>query len=197
LNIEQLVREVEEVFLTLDEEISSFKHRTGLGCKSGCGRCCLKPDIEATVLEFIPYAHHLYKQGKAMEWLENPALSNSLCAILDSNQPGIGHCTTYAHRGMICTLFGFSAKLNKYGSRELISCQVIKTEQPEAFLTAYTETLAGSPTPLMRDFYMKMYAIDWELSQKFYPINTAIKKAIENVLHYYAYREDQGVTIPQ
>jgi Fe-S-cluster containining protein len=195
LNIEQLVREVEVVFLTLDEEIAAFKKNSGLGCKSGCGKCCLKPDIEATVLEFIPYAYHLYKQGKAIQWLENPPSSNALCAILDSSLLGVGHCASYKHRGMICRLFGFSAKLNKYGHKELITCQVIKTEQPEAFLTACAETVAGSAVPLMRDYYMKMYAIDWELSQKFYPVNTAIKKAIEAVLHYYAYREDLGVTI--
>lgn len=197
MNIEQLVHDVEEVFLALDEEIAVFKTRTSLSCKSGCGKCCLKHDIEATVLEFIPFAYHLYKQGKAIEWLENPSLSNALCSILDSNLPGVGHCTSYNHRGMICRLFGFSAKLNKYGSKELITCQVIKTEQPEAFLTAYAETMAGSPTPLMRDYYMKMYGVDWELSQKFYPINTAIRKAIETVLHYYAYREEEGVVVTE
>lgn len=167
--------------------------RTTLGCQPGCGKCCLKPDIEATVLEFIPFAHHLYKQGKAIAWLDSPALRESLCAILDTALPGVGHCSSYATRGMICRLFGFSAKLNKYGNRELITCQVIKSGQPDAYLTAAAETLAGSPVPLMRDYYMKMYAIDWELSQKFYPINTAIKKAIETVLHYYAYREEEGL----
>ncbi len=191
LNIEQLVHDIEDVYLTLDKEIATFKKHSGLGCKSGCGKCCLKPDIEATILEFIPFAYHLYKQGKAIEWLENPVLNNSLCAILDSSLSGVGHCTSYAYRGMICRLFGFSAKLNKYGHKELITCQVIKTEQPGAFLTAYTETVAGNPVPLMRDYYMKMYAIDWELSQKFYTINTAIRKAIETVLHYYAYREEE------
>lgn len=195
MNIEQWVHEIEEVFLALDEEIASFKKHSGLGCKSGCGKCCLKPDIEATVLEFIPFAYHLYKQGKAVAWLENPSLNNSLCAILDSSMAGVGHCTSYLQRGMICRLFGFSAKLNKYGHKELISCQIIKTEQQDEFLKAYAETLAGNPVPLMRDYYMKMYAIDWELSQKFYPINTAIKKAIETVLHYYSYREDLDVTI--
>lgn len=185
------------MFLSLDEEISAFKQNSGLGCKAGCGNCCLKPDIEATILEFIPLAYHLYRDGKALAWLEHPQLNNSRCINLDSNQPGVGHCTTYANRGMICRLFGFSAKLNKYGHKELISCQVIKTEQPGAFLAAYAGVVAGSPVPLMRDYYMKMYAIDWELSQKFYPINVAIKKAIETVLHYYAYREDPSVTIAQ
>ncbi|MFZ1806003.1 MAG: YkgJ family cysteine cluster protein [Cyclobacteriaceae bacterium] len=197
MNIEQLVREVEVVFLALDEDIAAFKTRSSLGCKSGCGKCCLKPDIEATVLEFIPFAFHLYKQGKAIQWLEDPSLSNALCAVMDSSLPGVGHCSSYKHRGMICRLFGFSAKLNKYGHKEFITCQVIKNEQPEAFLTTYAETVAGSPVPLMRDYYMKMYGIDWELSQKFYPINIAIKKAIETVLHYYAYREEEVVVVTE
>jgi len=196
LNIEQVVHEVEEVFLALDKEIAAFKSRSGLGCKPGCGKCCLKPDIEATVLEFIPFAYHLYKQGKAIEWLENPSLDDTVCAILDPRLPGAGHCSSYPHRGMICRLFGFSAKLNKYGNKELVTCQVIKKEQPGEFLAAYAETLAGGEVPFMRDYYMQMYAIDWGLAQKFYPINTAIKKAIETVLHYYAYREAPDVTIP-
>lgn len=178
------------MFLSLDSEIAEFKQWSGLGCKSGCGRCCLKPDIEATVLEFLPFAYHLYKQGKAIEWLEKPNLSASLCAILDSNQPGIGHCTTYTSRGLICRLFGYSARLNKYGQKELVSCQVIKTETPEAFANAFNATAAGKGTPIMRDYYMKLYAIDWEMSQKFYPVNVAIRKALEAVLHYYSYREE-------
>ncbi len=186
---------MEEVFLALDEEISTFRQWSNLGCKTGCGKCCLKPDIEATVLEFLPFAYHIYKQGKAVQWLENPTLAGSICSILDGNQIGIGHCSSYSSRGLICRLFGFSARLNKYGHKELISCQVIKTEQAESFLLAQGKTIAGHQTPLMRDYYMKMYAIDWELSQKFYPINVAIRKALETVLHYYAYREDSGVPL--
>ncbi len=195
MSIEQLVQQVEEVYLNLDKEISEFTQSSGLHCKAGCGKCCLKPDIEATILEFLPFAYHLYKEGKAIQWLENPALSNSLCAILDSNRMGIGHCSSYQDRGLICRLFGFSARRNKYGGRELMSCQVIKTEQPTEFLLAQAAVIAGNQVPLMRDHYMKLHGIDWELSEKFYPINTAIKKAIETVLHYYAYREDLDVTL--
>ncbi|MGE0590660.1 MAG: YkgJ family cysteine cluster protein [Cyclobacteriaceae bacterium] len=189
-----MVQEVEAVYLTLDEEISNFRHSSGLHCKPGCGKCCLKPDIEATTLEFIPFAYHLYKEGKAIEWLSNPNLNNSICAIVDTNLEN-GHCSSYATRGLICRLFGFSARMNKYGHKELVTCQVIKTEQPGQFLAAYGEVVAGSPIPLMRDYYMKLRAVDWELSNQFFPINVAIRKAIETVLHYYSYREDESVTI--
>jgi len=36
---------------------------------------------------------------------------------------------------------------------------------------------------------MRLVAIDPQLARDFYPINTAIKLAIETVLHYYAYRD--------
>jgi hypothetical protein len=35
---------------------------------------------------------------------------------------------------------------------------------------------------------MQLHAIDIDLTRDFYPINKAIRKAIETVLHYYAYR---------
>ena len=46
----------------------------------------------------------------------------------------------------------------------------------------------GLPVPVMNQFYMQLHGIDFELTRDFYPINEAIKKAIETVLQYYAYR---------
>jgi len=40
----------------------------------------------------------------------------------------------------------------------------------------------------MSDYYMQLHGIDFDLAREFYPINTAIRKAIETVLQYYAYR---------
>jgi hypothetical protein len=36
---------------------------------------------------------------------------------------------------------------------------------------------------------MQLHAIDFDLAQKFYPINQAIRHAIETILQYYAYRD--------
>jgi hypothetical protein len=57
------VQAVESVFHDLDEAISGFQKRSTLHCQFGCGKCCFKSDIEATVLEFLPFAHHLYPSG--------------------------------------------------------------------------------------------------------------------------------------
>lgn len=189
MSIEEKVKQVEFVFEKLDFEISQFQNSTTLHCKFGCGKCCFKPDIEATTLEFLPFAYHLHQLNLAEIWLEKlQANTSSLCAILDSSQSGAGLCSQYKHRGLICRLFGFSARTNKYAQRELVTCQLIKTEQKERFEEAKAKIEEGLEVPIMSNYYMQLHAIDFELTREFYPINRAISKAIETVLQYYAYR---------
>jgi uncharacterized protein len=189
LTLVEKVRAVEVVFKNLDDEIASFQQWSGLHCKSGCGKCCFKPDIEATVLEFLPFAHHLYVEGLALKWLEDVNNSDgSLCLILNPTSMNAGLCSEYKHRGLICRLFGYSARTNKYGTRELVTCQVIKTEQAEPYASATRKIENDAQVPVMNQYYMQMHGIDQQLAQDFYPINNAIKRAIETVLHYYAYR---------
>ncbi|HTE32575.1 MAG TPA: YkgJ family cysteine cluster protein [Chryseolinea sp.] len=184
------VRQVEEVFGLLDEEISRFQSATSLHCKVGCGKCCHKPDIEATILEFVPFAHFLYTQDRAYEWLERLKIdTSSICTILDPTRAGVGHCSEYKYRGLICRLFGYSARTDKYGKRELVTCSIIKTEQSVSYQSAITGIDAGIDVPVMNQFYMRLHAIDADLTREFFPINEAIKRAIEVILHYYAYRE--------
>lgn len=189
MNLEEKVDRVEALFSKLDSEIASFQERTTLHCKAGCGKCCFKPDIEATVLEFLPFARHLYAHGLAGEWHERLISNeNPLCLILNPTQAGAGLCSQYAHRGLICRLFGYSARTNKYGKKELVTCAIIKTEQAAAYTRAEAGVAAGDAVPVMSDYYMQLHAIDDVLARDFYPINTAVRKAIEEVLHYYAYR---------
>jgi uncharacterized protein len=189
LSIIEKVQAVEGVFRTLDEEIASFQKWSGLGCKFGCGKCCFKSDIEATVLEFLPFAHYLYQQDLALEWLERiKANPSDICHVLNPTQEKAGLCSEYPYRGLICRLFGYSARTNKYGTRELVTCQIIKTEQASAYEAAVKKIENNEPVPVMNHYYMQLHAIDHQLARDFYPINDAIKRAIETVLHYYAYR---------
>ena len=56
------------VYRELDHEIKSFQQWSGLGCPAGCGKCCYKSDLEATTLEFIPFAYEIYLRGEAELW---------------------------------------------------------------------------------------------------------------------------------
>ena len=189
MTIEEKVSQVEAVFNELDREISALQSATGIHCKFGCGKCCFKPDIEATQLEFLPFALHLYKEGRAEEWYDRLASSNdALCFILNPTQAGAGLCTEYKHRGLICRLFGYSARTTKYEKKELVTCQIIKTEEKAEYEKAVELIDNGGNVPVMSNFYMRLHSFDREMTTGFYPINVAIRKAIECVLHYYAYR---------
>jgi len=192
MNITQTVAQVEAVFHDLDIQIRSFQQASSLHCPSECGKCCFKPDIEATVLEFLPFAHFLYQNDLAWPWYDRLCEDKTgLCPILASAPAGAGWCTQYAHRGLICRLFGYSARLSKYGRKEMVTCTVIKTGQAAAYRAAVQRTEAGQPIPVMSDFYMRLHAIDADLSREFFPIREAIRRALETVLHHYAYRSSR------
>lgn len=142
-------------------------------------------------MEFLPLATELYRQNQALLWLEKlDTVDSPVCVLLAPRRQG-GFCSQYHQRGLICRLFGFSARTNKHGLNELVTCDVMKTEQAEAFAVVRTKIEGGDFVPLMRQYYMQIYAIDVELARVFYPINKAIQKAIEIVLQYYAYRNQE------
>jgi hypothetical protein len=90
---------------------------------------------------------------------------------------------------LICRLFGYSARTNKYAEKEYVTCQIIKTEQSENYQNAAEKVSQGSgEIPMMNQYYMQLHSIDMDLTRDFYPINEAIKRAIETVLAWYAYR---------
>lgn len=189
LSLSQKVQAVEEAFSLLSQEMSNFRAWSGLTCKSGCGKCCTKLDIEATVLEFLPFAHHVFLQGQAEDWLEKlKSHPGTICLLFHTNDAGAGWCSQYDHRGLICRLFGFSARLNKYTLKEFITCQTIKTEQADQYAGVVEGIRDGALIPMISHHYMRLHGIDADLARDFYPINEAIKRAIETVLHYYAYR---------
>lgn len=194
--IEQKVRRVEELFDSLEIEITAFKSETHLYCNAGCGKCCSKPNIEASPLEFLPWAFHLFLNGQAEETLEklnNSTNKNCLLyrplSLLEHHK---GSCSNYRYRGLICRLFGYAANTDKFGKLRLATCKIIKEEQQENFNAAEEMINKGKYVPIFTDYYMQLAQIDFKMGMTLLPINEALKIAIEEVLHYYAYRPFPG-----
>lgn len=183
------VRAVQRVYLKLDREIAKFQSDSGMHCLSGCGECCKKPDIEATPLEFLPLALHLFDQGLAHTFLDElKASTSSTCHVFRPYVTNFGGlCNQYPHRGLICRLFGFTARRDKEGKPELVTCKLIKTHQEKEYQQAIDNIKNGKKVPIMSEFYTRLSSIDPSLAQ-FYPINQAMEKSLEIVLQYYAYR---------
>jgi Fe-S-cluster containining protein len=188
-SLPEKVTAVRRVYNRLDKEIAAMQQSSGLHCLSGCGECCKKPDIECTPLEFLPLALELFDEGRAEQaWEDLKNQQNSLCYVFRPHITNFGGlCNAYPHRGLICRLFGFTARTNKEGQRELVTCKFIKEEQAQAFAHVAEELKAGKKIPVMSEYYTRLTSIDPTLAD-FYPINQAIQKALEVVMHYYAYR---------
>lgn len=192
MSIKRKVKAVEMIFKSLDEEISKLKKQTGIHCLSGCGKCCTKPDIDASPLEYLPLAFEWFKQGIAAEKLQFLQESKSLiCAnysplsLADQNS---GNCSIYPYRGLVCRLFGNAAGRDKHGALKFVTCKLIKEGQPEAIGLANDLLYLKEYVPVFSDYYRKLYQIDFILASQIHPINTAIAIALEEVMSYYAYR---------
>jgi len=67
----------------------------------------------------------------------------------------------------------------------LLACKEIKTQHAEALFKAQQ----GMDVPLISNYYNQLTNIDYNLTQKQYPINEALKLAIEMVLNHFHYSE--------
>ena len=184
------VRAVLALFANLDKKIASLQMHSSLSCPPGCGRCCEKPAIEVSPLEFLPFALAVYDQGNHEEILnlceENP---ESICVIFRSHVTKFGGlCSAYPYRGLMCRLFGYAARMNRDGQAELVTCRIIKEGQNVSYSKLQSELTAQSyKAPLFSAYYMRLRSIDAELCAMM-PINQAIACAIKATMHYYSYR---------
>ncbi len=194
MNLREKSLEVRKVFDELDVEVKAFSQASQLSCVSGCGACCANPMVHASVLEFLPLAFDLYEKGKADKALDllDEVGEDANCIIYKSfsQDSKSGFCSDYANRGMICRLFGSAARRNKEGKKELIICKIIKEQKSEAFQQTTLAIKEGLPVPSSGDFYSNLSNIDFQLTMEQFPINIAIRKAIESVLTYMFYTEN-------
>lgn len=182
---------MEREFRNLEKEVTAFQHVTGLSCLARCGKCCQRPDISATTLEFLPLAYHLFKTGNAENWYHKLTDEpGNLCPVFIPllKEGEQGFCSAYPYRGLICRLFGYSATTDKWGRANLVTCRPLKEEKTELVQQAQSHIESGGNVPLMRNYQLRLMGIDPELSRNQLPIQEAIRQALIVVLRYYAFR---------
>ena len=190
MSIERRVKLVENLFYQLEQESAQFEQSSGISCVSGCGKCCTYPDIEASPLEFLPWAFHLFLNGEAEKTLIVLNKTHSSTCLIYKPLSNIdqGRCSTYKYRGLICRLFGFAANTDKYGNLRLATCNIIKEGQTENYNSTAEAITKGLHVPVFTEYYMQLNQIDFHLGNIILPVNKALKMALEEVLQYYAYR---------
>ena len=184
-----MYRKIQRVQKVLNEAVlhtQRFQKASNISCPPGCHLCCLKKDISASPLEFLPLAYNLYKNNRAEEVYDKLSGdgNDGLCVIFQPLGIAGGGCSEYAHRGLICRLFGYASNPDKFQQKRLITCKTIKGTG--AFSELSTKAIAKAPQ--FSDYYMRLAAIDFRLANEQLHINEAIKRAIELVLTHFMYR---------
>ncbi len=193
MSIEKKVYEIELLFDKLEIELATFTSTTHLFCNAGCGKCCTNHTMEASPLEFLPWAFYLFKIGEAENTLEKLAKhTKPICfnysPTSDTNL-NKGSCNTYKYRGLVCRLFGYGATKDKFAQLRLATCSIIKEQQTENYKAANEAINNGLNVPIFTDYYMNLSQIDFRLGNIYVHINKALQMALEEVLQYYAYRD--------
>lgn len=103
--LEHVSLQVDHLHTSLDKDLAAFQAQENYGCISECSKCCTSPNIEATILELLPYAFHLYKNNKA-EIIYDSLLANlsPICNLYKPIYTDLqkGACSDYQHRALIC-----------------------------------------------------------------------------------------------
>lgn len=183
-----MYRKIQQVQKVLNDAVldtEKFSKSGGIACAAGCHLCCLKKDIMASPLEFLPLAWHLYKNGTADTFYDRLEIlpENSLCILFSALGERSGGCTEYPYRALICRLFGFSSSVDKTGQKRLITCKTIKESRDYHQL----QPARLGKSPVAADYYMRLAAIDFTLAGEQLQINLAIKRALEIVMTHYRY----------
>lgn len=191
MTIDYIISSVKEVYKELDKHLESIASKTGLKCPKNCSACCDKRDIEASPIEFYPLAAWLYQTGQVDEYIarleENE--ENGYCILYsrDAGLRGEGACEQYEYRGLICRLFGFGYRMNRESIPDLVTCKTMKENIPSAISEAKQLGIkTPEEMPIFSNYFMQLYSIEPDLAIKRFPVNQAIRMAIENLYFHFS-----------
>ena len=187
MSVHELENKVLRTYRDLDRQIRDFRLHSGLRCKKHCGACCESSHVEATTLECLPLAREIFRRGQ----------EDDICTIIDkrldegtyrcvlylpdSQNAGLGKCSFYPFRPLICRLFGYAARKNKYGKLELSFCKVMQDNH-----SAKQKLLSAAPLehlnpPVFQSSFLRIASLNPAMGFHLQPINRALKEAMEYV----------------
>lgn len=189
MNIREFSHNLLKLYQEMSDSFATYQSGTGWNCLAGCGRCCLNPEVEATMFEMIPMALAIYDEGTLEEWMEKlQTTTQSHCLVYQQgNSEMEGRCGRYKDRPSLCRMFGVAGYKNKQAEVTLSICKYIKDEYK---LENIPTNLDPATTPMMIEWSYKLANLDPRLIQNKMPINQALLFALEKVALYAQYQEN-------
>ena len=187
LSKQKQVKTLLKLYKEADEEVERFRRATYLRCLPHCGECCRTACVAVSILEMQPVAAYLWQRGQHEKWLKkvDPDNDGATCIFYSPQLlPNGGHCYIYLFRPLLCRLFGFSLRKDKYEKPELMICRRVKASFPYEFQRAQDMVTKRLRAPVPSDYFMKAYSLSSDFIKQTMNINLAFKKAMEIIGFY-------------
>jgi len=175
------ISELIDLYREMDEMIEAFIDDTGIVCPPSCGTCCTVPagNLEASVFEVMPLALDLWDRGRAEAVLDMlGGIADDRCCIFyhpEIPEGEQGHCSIYKFRPLVCRLFGYWSRFDKYGRIQNCIC-------PKIILPGDGGAARGEkPLPVMSEFAIRAASLNPVYGAARIPLNRALIEALSFV----------------
>lgn len=187
MNIREFSHNLQKLYEEMSASFAAFQSASGWHCMSGCGKCCLNPEIEASPLEMLPMALAIYDNGQLDEWYEKLLTTEqNYCLAYVGDEKGNGKCGIYQGRPSLCRMFGVAGYKNKHEEITLSVCKYLREEYK---IDALPVGLDPESTPTFPYWSYRLSTLDQKLLSERMPINHALKAALEKVALYAQYQQ--------
>lgn len=198
LLLKERILQLKQLYEELEQNIASFRSPLAFGCKTGCGACCAKPNaVWATVGELLPMAMKIHNDGQFdafRQQLSQNLSSSTICPIYKASDlaTGMGRCSSYTERPLVCRLFGSAARRVQESKLEMLACNWQRQNFPETVrhVECLDETQLESRLPIASDWSWRVKALmEEDVLREEYPIHQALYQALLLVDQSAAYDE--------
>jgi Fe-S-cluster containining protein len=180
-----LITKISDIYKKLDKTVTRFQSATTMYCPSGCAICCQNRWVETTILEMLPMGLEIYRRHReeavlaSIQEKENQQDTVCVLFIADPLLREDSACSFYPWRPLLCRLFGFAVRKNKYGKHELSTCKIIKNRNPAMVQRAEIAVSHGLKVPVYQNAFMRIASLHPGMGYGRLPINQALSSALE------------------
>jgi Fe-S-cluster containining protein len=185
-----LAAEISIEYKKVSAEFSHFQNSNKLSCIEGCGKCCMK-NVSCTPIELLPMAYDLLERGKAESVIEkaiNYKGENCFLFAVSNQSTGMGTCTEYNNRPLVCRSFGVAARKGKNDLVQYSVCRPLKENKTEQYAELLNKKFSDISIPFIEILSSRLAALDPAFFEEELPINQSLAIVLEKVLMhaYYA-----------
>jgi len=171
IRADDLCGQVLTMFTIAEMQALRFSSHTGIACPPACSDCCRNDKPEDSVLSALP-AGLWAVDCDMLDLLERAASERPLGPCVFYSQSPEKPCSIYPLRPLICRLFGFAGKRDKYGTVQYRPCsRMTKPLQP----------ILRTP-PVFSDHATRLEFLYPPLGNDRQPLNVAFHKAAQWIL---------------